>query len=78
MLSLIQIGVAGMSNAEERQKHQSTLILKQRLNSTDGKLAEIRVLNSSSTVKMVKFSDLIVMVMTHTLQKDKVSHLESK
>ena len=60
-----------MSNAAERQNRQGILIQKGMLNSMDAKLAEIRKLNSSFTVKMAKFSDLIATVMIRIRPKGK-------
>ena len=55
--------------ASKASKHFDTK--KRMLNSTDEKLAEIRKLNSSFTVKMAKFSGLIVMEMIRIHQKDR-------
>ena len=60
-----------MSNEAERQNRQGILIQKGMLNNMDAKLAGIRVLNSSSTVEMAKFSDLIATVMIRIRLKGK-------
>ena len=60
----------GMSNEAARQKHQSILIPKRMLNSTDVRSVGIRDLNFLFTVKTAKSRDLTATAMIRILLKD--------